>query len=49
MARAVMGNLHGLIDESIIEAFFFFVPIETVMALVVALGCFVGSKGCYSP
>lgn len=49
---AMMGKLHGLIDEPIIEAFFFFfflVPTETVMALVTALGRFVGSKGCYSP
>lgn len=26
MARTMMGKLHGLIDESIIEAFFFFCP-----------------------
>ena len=48
---AMMGKLHGLIDEPIIEAFFFFffVPTETAMALGTALGRFAGSKGCYSP
>lgn len=30
-------------------SFLFLVPTETVMALVTALGRFVGSKGCYSP
>lgn len=42
---ALMGKLHELIDEPIIEAFFFFffVPTETMM------GRFVGSRGCYSP
>ena len=48
---AIMGKLHGLIDEPIIEAFFFFFfgPYRNCEALVTALGRFVGSKGCYSP